>query len=69
MATAVVDQVIVAQPCRIAGAGTPRRALGRVPDIVDRLLSPDQVNAVADAVPTRYRALVLAAAWSGLRQG
>jgi integrase len=69
MATAVVDEVIDAQPCRIAGAGTPRRALGRVPDIADRLLSPDQVNAVADAMPARYRALVLAAAWSGLRQG
>jgi len=69
MATAVLDGVIDAQPCRIAGAGTPRRALGRVPDIADRLLSPDQVNAVADAMPSRYRALVLAAAWSGLRQG
>ena len=69
MATAVLDRVIDVQPCRIAGAGTPRRALGRVPDIADRLLSPDQVNAVADAMPPRYRALVLAAAWSGLRQG
>lgn len=68
MATAVLDGVNDSQPCRIAGAGTPRRALGRVPDIADRLLSPDQVNAVADAMPARYRALVLAAAWSGLRQ-
>lgn len=69
MSTAVVDQVIDEQPCRIAGGGAPRRALGRVPDVADRLLSPEQVSSVADAMPARYRALVLAAAWSGLRQG
>ena len=69
MATAVTDGVIDAQPCRIRGAGTPKAALGRVPDLADRLLSPVQVAAVADAMPPRYRALVLAAAWSGLRQG
>jgi integrase len=69
MATAVTDGVIDAQPCRIRGAGTPKAVLGRVPDLADRLLSPVQVAAVADAMPPRYRALVLAAAWSGLRQG
>ncbi len=69
MATAVVDRVIDEQPCRIAGAGRPRRALGRVPDIADRPLSPEQVSAVADAMPARYQAPVLAAAWSGLREG
>ena len=35
----------------------------------DRLLSPAQVTAVADAMPAHFRVLVLAAAWSGLRQG
>ena len=69
MSTAVTDGVIGAQPCRIRGAGTPRAALGRVPDLADRLLSPVQVAAVAEKMPSRYRALVLAAAWSGLRQG
>jgi integrase len=69
MSTAVTDGVIDTQPCRIRGAGTPRAALGRVPDLADRLLSPVQVAEVADAMPPRYRALVLAAAWSGLRQG
>ena len=69
MATAVTDGVIDAQPCRIRGAGTPKAALGRVPDLADRLLSPVQVAAVAEKMPPRYRALVLAAAWSGLRQG
>jgi integrase len=69
MGTAVLDELIDTQPCRIPGAGAPRRALGRAPDLAERLLSPAQVAAVADAMPDRYRALVLAAAWSGLRQG
>jgi len=47
-------------------AGSPARGRrdepwARVPDLADRLLSPEPVNAVADAMPTRYRALVLAA--------
>lgn len=41
----------------------------RIPDISDRLLTPAQVTAVADAMPAHLRVLVLAAAWSGLRQG
>ena len=69
MATAVTDGVMGAQPRRIRGAGTPKAALGRVPVLADRLLSPVQVAAVAEKTPPRYRALVLAAAWSGLRQG
>jgi integrase len=69
MSTAVTDGVIAEQPCRIKGAGTPKAALGRVPDLADRLLSPVQVATVAEKMPPRYRALVLAAAWSGLRQG
>jgi len=69
MNTAVLDGAIGAQPCRILGAGTPRRVLGRVPEAADRLLSPAQVAAVAEVMPPRYRALVLVAAWSGLRQG
>ena len=50
-------------------AGTPRRTLERVTDLAQRLLAPAQVAAVASAMPARYRVLVLAAAWSGLRQG
>jgi len=69
MATAATDGVIDAQPCRVRGAGTPKAALGRVPDLAGRLLSPVQVAAVAEKMPRRYKALVLTAAWSGLRQG
>jgi len=39
MGTAATDGVIDAQPCRIRGGGTPKAALGRVPDLADRLLS------------------------------
>jgi integrase len=34
-----------------------------------RYLTPDQVAALADAVPARYRALILMAAYTGLRWG
>ncbi|TAK68872.1 MAG: site-specific integrase [Actinomycetota bacterium] len=68
MATAHADGLIGEQPCRIAGAGTPRPSVERR-DLAERLLSPGQVRQVATAMPPRYRALVLAAAWSGLRQG
>lgn len=45
MSTAVTDGVIDAQPCRTRGAGTPKAALGRVPDLAERLLSHIQVAA------------------------
>jgi hypothetical protein len=65
----VADGVIAEQPCRIKGTGTPQQTLGRVLDVSERLLSPAQVAAVAGAMPAHFRLLVLAAAWSGLRQG
>jgi integrase len=68
MATAHDDGLISGQPCRIAGAGTPRPSADRR-DLAERLLAPAQVADVAAGMPPRYRVLVLAAAWSGLRQG
>jgi len=68
MATALADGLIGEQPCRIAGAGTPRPSVERR-DLAERLLTPAQVADVAAGMPPRYRVLVLAAAWSGLRQG
>ena len=68
MATAHGDGLIGEQPCRIAGAGTPRPNADRR-DLAERLLNPAQVADVAAAMPLRYQALVLSAAWSGLRQG
>lgn len=68
MVTAHGDGLIGEQPCRIAGGGTPRPSCQRR-DLAERLLTPAQVADVAAAMPPRYRVLVLAAAWSGLRQG
>ncbi|MGC3994790.1 MAG: tyrosine-type recombinase/integrase [Propionicimonas sp.] len=59
---AVVDGLIAANPCTIAGAGTVRhRERG--------IANPAEVVALAHAVPERLRAAVLVAAWSGLRYG
>lgn len=62
MSTAVDDRLIRRNPCRIKGAGqesSPERPV----------LSVEQVYAVADAVPPRYRGLVLLATFGSLRWG
>lgn len=69
MTTAVGDGLLRANPCTIRGGAIPRRAVGRSRPINERLLSPSQVAAAAAAMPARYEALVVMAAWSGLRQG
>jgi integrase len=63
-ATAATDGLLAANPCTIKRAmSTARR---REPVI----LTPAEVAALADAIrPTRYRVLVLIAAWLGLRWG
>ena len=60
--TAVEDGLIGANPCRIRGAGAERAEERPLPTV-------EQVFALADAVKPRYRALVLVAAFSGLRRG
>lgn len=62
LATAVDDEVIVRNPCRIRSAGVERSS-------ERRMASLPQLYAVAEAVPDRYRALVLLAGLSGLRTG
>lgn len=60
--TAVADELIVRNPCRVRGAGQDRsaeRPTATVP----------QVAALAGAVDERWQALVLLAAWCGLRRG
>jgi integrase len=54
--------LILRNPCRVKGAATER-----LPEM--QAATPDQVAAIADAVDPRYRALVLMAAYSGLRWG
>jgi integrase len=60
--TAVADELIGRNPCAISGAGierTPERPTATIA----------QVWALADAVEPRFRALVLTAAFAGLRFG
>jgi integrase len=62
--TAVDDELIPLNPCRIKGAGVVRR---RSRTDIPR---PDQVKALAEAMPTaKYRVMVLISAWCGLRFG
>lgn len=60
--TAVEDRHLVTNPCTIKGAGVEAAEERAIPDL-------QQVFALADAVAARYRALVLLAAFGGLRKG
>lgn len=60
---AVQDDLVPTNPCRIRGAGSTRRAR----DIT--VLTPGEVDALADAMPEKYRMMTLLAAWTGLRSG
>jgi integrase len=60
--TAVEDGVLAGNPCQVKGAGVEH------PD--ERpIATVAEVAALAEAVPPRYRALVLLAAWCSLRLG
>jgi integrase len=64
MRSAVADELVRKSPC--TGITLPKKGAGKsvlVP------LSVAQVVELADAVPTRYRALILVSAGLGLRQG
>jgi integrase len=63
MNTAVADDLIPANPCRVRGAGQTRRVKKIVPATLAEL------EALTRAVPGKYQLLVLLAAWCGLRFG
>ncbi|WP_176818865.1 tyrosine-type recombinase/integrase [Quadrisphaera sp. DSM 44207] len=63
LAVAVDDEAIAVNPARLRGAGTARSARA------SRSLTAEEVSALADAVPPRYRALVLVMAYGALRFG
>jgi integrase len=63
MKTAVDDELIVANPCRIRGAGQVRRAK-RI-----RPASLAELEAIVKAMPAKYQLVVLFAAWLALRFG
>jgi integrase len=62
MATAVDDDLISKNPCRIKGGGRERVAERKTP-------TSEEVTRILDAVDDRYRALVAVAAYVGLRFG
>ena len=62
MATAVEDELIARNPCVLRGAGVERSPERPVATVAE-------VYAIADAVEPRFRALVLLAAFTGLRLG
>jgi integrase len=60
--TAVDDDLIGRNPCRLRHAGAERPEERRPPSLAE-------VDAVAAAIEPRFRLLVLLGAWSGLRYG
>lgn len=62
LAQAVTDGLLPANPAHVPGGG-------HVEHPERHPLTPAEVAALATAVPARYRAAVLVAAWSGLRPG
>ena len=60
--TAITDDLILKNPCRVKGGGTDRVTERRIPDV-------NQVAALTQAVPEQYRAAVIVAAWGTLRRG
>jgi len=65
MRSAVDDRLIVETPCRRVKLPRAEGARGRRL----RVLDGDEVAAIVEAVPARYRALVVVSAALGLRQG
>lgn len=63
LATAVGDSLLAVNPCHIRGAGSAKRVHKIEP------LSLVQLEKLVDAMPRKYQAMTLVAAWGGLRFG
>jgi len=60
--TAVTDELVAHNPCRIRGAGADRSKERQIPTVA-------QVEALMQAMPAKLRAAVALAAWGTLRRG
>jgi integrase len=60
--TAVADELIARTPCRVDGAGIEQAAERPIASVAE-------VDVVVDAMPARFRAIVLLATWCQLRKG
>jgi integrase len=63
MNTAVADEVVASNPCRIRGAANTPTAREIRPATLEEL------EVIVEAMPDRHRALVLLCAWCALRSG
>jgi integrase len=63
MGTAVADDLIAANPCRVRGAGQTKRAVKIKP------ASLPELEVIANAVPPKYQLMILLASWCALRFG
>lgn len=63
MNTAIADELIAANPCRVRGAGQTKRAAKIRP------ASLAELEIIVNAVPGKYKLMVLFAAWLALRFG
>ncbi|MGO0577133.1 tyrosine-type recombinase/integrase [Ornithinimicrobium panacihumi] len=61
--TAVDDEILASNPCKLRSAGSTKRARHVEP------ASLDELAILVEHMPDRYRALVLIGAWCGLRFG
>lgn len=61
--TAVADDLLPSNPCRVRGAGAAKRARTIKPATLEEL------TVIASEVPGRYQAMILLAAWCALRFG
>jgi integrase len=61
--TAVADELLTANPCRIRGAGSAKT------QHQPKVASLDELEVMVDAMPPRYRLMVLLAAWCAMRFG
>jgi integrase len=61
--TAVADELIAANPCRVRGGGQSKRVVRIKP------ASLAELETLVSAMPERYRVMVLLASWCGLRFG
>ncbi len=63
LGSAVTDELLTANPCTLRGAGSSKRVHKVKP------ASLTEIAALVDAMPPKYRAMTLLAAWCGLRFG
>jgi integrase len=61
--TAFSEELVAANPCRIRGAGSTKK------QHATKTASLAELEVIVEAMPDRYRAMVLLAAWCGLRYG